>query len=269
MKTLYDFLFVDQEKMRSLYAQIYEGLLDVMVATDSSTQGKTTDLKMGGDPVGGFSSSRREEYSEGKQESMVPHDLVLRDVLAKLKTEKFILDDPQAVGTGNLILLHGELALMDANLNLNLFKAIPKLATDFAATNRKKSRQDSEEQKNLKNFMTLVQTAIDSIQPVLQFRVASDGHEVWGAISQEHMRQPINSLLMQYGQMMPGLWSVLGIVDHVKNSDSPILHKHPLPESQGGLEDALKAMREIFQTPDNAICVTPLVIFRQIVGCGA
>lgn len=266
MKTLYDFLFVDQEKMRSLYAQMYEGLLDVMVATDASAVAKTTDIKAGGDPVGGLGRSSTEGYSEEKQESMVPHDLVLRDVLAKLQVDQFILEDPSQAEIGNIVLLQGELALMDPNLNLVLLKAIPKLAADYVPQKGKGSRHNQEEKRNLKTFLSIIDAALEGFQPVVQFRIASGGHEAWGTIVQEHMRQPVNSLLMQYGQLIPGRWSMLGIVDRAACDDGQPTFQHPLPDSQAGVEDTLSAVRDIFKTPDNAICVTPLVIFRQLIG---
>jgi len=266
MKTLYDFLFVDQEKMRSLYAQIYEGLLDVMTATDSSTMGKTLDGKVGGEPFAGLSRSIEESVTEAKQENMIPHDLVLRDVLAKLKKERFVVEDPLAAHIGNIVLLHGELAIMDPNLMLNMLKAIPKAAADFAPRKgKKRPQQDIPIDKKFKLLLSVMEVALDSFQPVVQFRVASDDVEAWGSIAQEHMRIPINSLLMQHGQILPGVWSMLGIVDNTSKNELATSPKRPLPSSRAGVEDALKGMREMFETPEDAICVTPLVIFRQLV----
>jgi hypothetical protein len=249
---------------------MYEGLLDVMEATDSLTLGKTIELKAGGEPFAGMQRSSSKETTEGKHESMIPHDLVLRDVLKKIKEEKFIIESPQNAKIGNIVLIQGELVLVDPNLIINLMKSVPKMLEDnfnqAASKGGKRGIRNNSEAKNLtKAFLSMLGAALDSVHPVTQFRIATAEVEAWGTIVQEHMRKPINCLLMQHGQIIPGLWSMLGIVDNGCSSPKQASVR-PLPPMHSGLEEALDGMRMVFEVPNAALSVTPLVIFRQIIG---
>lgn len=110
---LYDFLYIDHERVKSLYSQLYSGLLDAMESVAEKVSGKSTSLQVGGDPFGNVRKDATSSVSESKSERLDPHDLILRDVLQGLADNKFINEQPDTAVQGNLILLSGDLTVLN------------------------------------------------------------------------------------------------------------------------------------------------------------
>jgi hypothetical protein len=92
--TLYDFLYIDHERVKSLYARLFSGLPGAIESVASDAKTKTNTLKVGGAPFGGAEHRNSKQVLESRLERIDPHDLILRDVLEGLKEHNLIHTAP-------------------------------------------------------------------------------------------------------------------------------------------------------------------------------
>ena len=277
MSILYDFLFVDQERMRSLYAQMYEGLLDVMSFDDAKTVRKETSIQVGGDPVGHLGQTSGTEFNQSKIESMVPHDLILKEVLSGLTERGVIVKEHNKLKVGSIALLKGELSLLDTSFFVKALKEIPSLfASSFsvelnqAADNATRSQKRQEKRGHRENQkaglveVKALEIMLGTISPLVQLRLSSPAFEAWGAIRAADLRGSIDNLVMQHGYQIPGEWNMLGIVDDIGDAAFFVGNSRPLTGLFEALNTMANALKEFFKRPDDAICVTPLAVYRTL-----
>src|SRR5580658_8921076 len=90
---LYDFLYRDQARFGSFYAQLFEGRLSAIERSSSERHQKDLSGKAG---VGGFGGERKvaTDVQEIHKEVIDPNDMIALDVLASLKEANRFRDDP-------------------------------------------------------------------------------------------------------------------------------------------------------------------------------
>lgn len=273
MTTLYDFLFIDTARIYSLYAQLFDGLHEATDKIANEVTTKHTAAQLGGDPIGKLGYERKKDLEEGISTRLVPHDLLLRDVLIGLKERNFICEDPLSAKSGNIIHLKGEIAVVNLD---NLAQFIEKapvffeglLAQEAGAELRTLTNQQIKAYKKEKNKQSTIITellvAITGLMPqTVQFVLKGESITAWASVNQKSMRVELKEINVQ-GPSLYGEWNLLGIVDipaNVTDSATP-----ELPDVYQGIYDMLKGVNEIIALPQGDIRVTPLLIYREIKG---
>lgn len=270
MQTLYDFMFIDQEKVRSIYAQLFDGLHEAMEKVASEGLGKATTGQAGGDPFGHVGYERTTSTSESASNTYKPHDLILRDVLGRLTEHKMISNTPESAPVGSFVLLSGKLTLLDVGVLHSFIDLLPILATQASTSqhshlpkNQRKEAARAEAQ-NMRTGITVLETFGKLMPHVVQFSIADERVTAWGAVQQKNMRSEVAHLLVQQGPTLSGQWYVLGLVDMVKGGGMNT--GVGLPSIYEGVYTALSSVRDVFAIPEEDIIITPLLIFRKLTG---
>lgn len=268
--TLYDFLYIDHERVKSLYAQLYSGLLGAIESVAAETLTKTTSAKIGGEPFAGLEYQHGKEELESRLERIDPHDLVLRDVLQGLKEKGFIETDPEAAAPGNIILLNGTISILNFEAYRHFIEIMPHLlgmAPEEASLTGKSKKQRRQSERAKKKEQASVFGVIKGMAEIvpwsLQVIIHTDKMTAWGAIKTENLRDDPGTYTLKYGPTLAGKWYMLGIVDvieEIQPADSS-----SLPETISGLMEAARGINSAFGRPDNLVGVTPLLIFRKLI----
>lgn len=258
---LYDFLFIDYPRVQSLYSQLYSGLLSEITSLVSESQGRKTEIKAGGSPVGSLSSQRIEHTEEAKTESFNPHDLILRDVLGGLTDAGLVITNPAKSHPGNIVLLHGQVYVLDFSFYESIIPMIPSFlsATDEAP----KSKTEKKHQKaNKSSTMDLFKAMAKIVPWSIHLIMKTPGAMAWGAIKKEHLREDPTNLTLKNGSLLSGEWYMLAIVDVSPNQSMDT--DATFPEVFSTLVNLVESMRPLFGRPDSCIGVTPLLLFRKL-----
>jgi len=262
---LYDFLFIDSPRVQSLYSQLYSGLLNEITSLVSEAKSKETEIKAGGSPVGSLASRRKEQDKQSKTESVDPHDLILRDVLGGLTDFGMISSDPKSARPGSLILLQGNSYILDFSVYENLLEILPIMAmSESGKTQTSSKAARKQHQKETKNVLDLLKGLSKIVPWSIHLLMEHQDVTAWGAIKKEHLRDDPANLALKYGPALAGDWYMLGIVDVIAPSDP--VENPTFPEMIRSLIQAVNSIRPLFGRPDAFIGVTPLLLFRKLIG---
>lgn len=262
---LYDFLYIDHERVKSLYSQLYSGLLDAMESVAEKSTGKSTSLQVGGDPFGSAKKDATSSVNESKSERLDPHDLILRDVLQGLADNEFINEQPGTAVQGNLILLSGDLTV----LNYESYSVFADIIPSFMQQPDLPPRLNKEHKKALQNhhkqeqekYIAFIKAFTKIVPWSVQVLMESGSVIAWGSIHQDNLRATHGSLLLSHGPQLQGNWYMLAIVDAVGRV---FVADADRPKTIEGLTDAGVAIQQAFGRPEEYIGVTPLLIFRKL-----
>jgi len=268
--TLYDFLYIDNDRVKSLYSQLFSGLLSAIENVASETISKKTDVKIGGSPVGSLSREIDKKEIESSLDRLDPHDLILRDVLQGLLESGNILSDISEAQPGNIILLNGQISILNFETYKHFIAMMPHLmqageTPSPESPTQKKHRKhfEKEEKKKQESVLNIIKGFSDIVPWGIQVIMEStDGIDAWGALKTDNLRDAPGNLTLKYGPTLSGRWYMLAIVDIV----GAVSFANPLNLSPQiiGLMEAGHGMRGSFGRPDNQIGVTPLLIFRKL-----
>jgi len=255
--TLYDFLYVDRERMASLYAQHHTGLLTALEFAHANTQtsgGQTDGGISVGVASGAISSSNSEAVADEVRRNLDPHDIILTDVLTFLIDGKHILSDPSKAKPGSFILLSGRLAILDYQMMVNALSKMDKKQHESMVSGTQKEKRDG-----LLGIRAFIGLAPDILHCVF---ATQSGTVAVGCIEREAFRGSTTKLIAQHGTWFPGQWEILAIAD--SGGDDP-----PAPELKfGQLAEAsmtmIDAFRSLYSIGSANLSITPLLICRKL-----
>ncbi len=190
MATLYDFLYIDNDRVKSLYAQLFSGLLGAIENVASESHTKSSDGQAGGSPFGHVGHGRSTTEHESRLDRIDPHDLVLRDVLQELSDKQFIKSDIDDMQPGSFVLLNGKVSI----LNFETYRYFMDILPGFmeskikdSAPNKSKAKNEKKQKaKNIKNFFQLISDIVPwSIQVIIEDKRAF----AWGAINGNNLKR--------------------------------------------------------------------------------
>lgn len=257
--TLYDFLFIDQARVHSLYAQLFSGLLAGVDTLTGEQYKYAWSIRAGSNHLAALSSRREAAEDNRRAEHIDPHDLVLHDVLVALQEQDMICRNPGEAQPGSLILLHGKLGVLDFKVLEGLVALLPEMArlSESASPRSGKSRKKAE---------FAFAGALKKIAEVVPWGVTMvmQNAEVtaWGAINRDLLRADPGHMILQSGPVLSGEWYMLALVDAPLLANSNTIEG--LPEFHQGLLSGLVAMRAAVGMPADCLGVTPLLIFRKL-----
>ncbi len=264
--TLFDFLYIDFDRVNSLYSQLFSGLLSVIEQVASETITSGTDLRLG---PSSFGTTRRSEQkeSESRVDRLNPHDLILSDVLQGLVQNNFIQTDVSQAHPGNLVLLNGRISILNFEAYRHIINIIPNFPMPTVGgmthTEKKHRKQQEKEERKVHEFTSNIIKLISELVPWgLQIIMQTSSLTAWGALRTENLRELPGNITLKMGPTLTGNWYLLGIVDVVGPPEQE-LPANLTPQIQGMI-DAANTIRSMFGRPDNHLGVTPLLIFRKL-----
>lgn len=270
MPTLYDFIFIDTQRVHSLYTQIFDGLHEGVEKTVKDDTSLAKDWQAGGPPLGFYKFSSGKHIGETESNRFNPHDLILRDLLGYLKENDMLSAQPEMAESGKLVLISGSLTLLDVGVMGSFLEFLPKLVSiddnadeNVASLPKNMRKKAKKAEAAYKACGTAMFEFFAKITPkAVQFSIAGDSVTAWGSVKQENMRADVAHILLQQGPLQSGTWNVLGIVD--AGASEELAEAPLLPPTFEGIFSMIDGVRSAFKRPEGDILITPLLIFRKI-----
>lgn len=249
---LIDFLYRDSARIDSLVSQLFQGALTSFAVSQNSTNQDGNKLSLGMPMLRGDNSISRSQ-TDGVQKNYAPHDVNLIDLLANLKP---ILDcRPLSLSDiGRLCIVSGKLIIRDYR---SLKQTAPilfesKEVQDGIAPNNKRLGRDIA--KMLGSILKVVPMGIE-----LELHTTAD-EVLIGPAKAECFTDNIEDVSRTYGNSMPGMWSVLAVVDATDateiNQSSSAIRK--------SMDDLANLTRAMYTGMTAQHVMSPILIFRNL-----
>lgn len=267
--SLYDFLYVDKERVSSLLTQLYAPGVVTSVKRVSSESEKTTNS-------GGFDlklakgNASIDEAISHTQERLFDASWALPiNLLDKLTEADLIKTGISAERLGNTVLIKGRIGFFDISFFQKSLPFIGKTIMNDLPKNQKNRVKLEEIPISEDMTFGMVDDLFNVIPNTLQVDFVDDHkNNIWMTLAKEYLTINPDDMVLKYGGVIPGEWFVIGLVDalpdceHQDNSGYQDFPEHPLKD---GFKDMLKAIREMAGRSENSYGMTPLVVFRKII----
>lgn len=251
-QSLYDYYYIDNERVASFYAQIYGGLLKEM--SIRSTSQETSELEPKG-TAGVFSirGSYKEFVEESKIETLIPGDVVVEDVLSalldlsKLRAFEDASENEFFLAEGSISILPKELVPMITEQLVNLLSVMEHRELQMSKSEKKKFERMARE--SAKVFKSLPWDTLVYVKTATETALI-------GNLKEKFIREKVTSLLLKHqGESIPSCY-VLGIKEGSATSS--------LPSELAELVRSYVGTLKEFLMPQETNWFTPVAIFRKV-----
>jgi len=257
--SLFDFFYVDRERVSSLTAQLFgAGVITSVKQTESEGDKaekalelsvKIAKAKFGADET--FSTSQERLFDASWS---LPLNL-----LDRLQEMSMIKKDIDKARLGDLILASGHIKIFDIAMVQQMMPAAKKVARNgVKGSAAKKHAQE----------LDIAEEIVKFLPTSVQIEMAdTEGNLLWTTVNPDNLTIPPGDMMLKYGPIIPGKWHVLGLLDAHKDGEweDP---DAPYPKDNNEFKDSMSGlsmmMRMQVGRPENSLGITPLMIFREI-----
>lgn len=249
---LYDFLYRDNSRITSLYAQLFGGRLSSLERSDQERRDKNLAGKGSILGFGGEVSSREETQSASKS-TIDPHDLIVTDTLTRLRESGKFHEEPSLAPHGSLILAQGTLIFIDHSM---LQIGLIGMEAAVQADKKKPSRDRTP---GLQEGFAVVKAMIQGLELPSAFALrCGPSTIIAGTIKEAGMEEPISTYYFKHGAA--GLSDVYLIgIKEVPSGAFTLPENHLMNAGKA----AAQHLSEMLFPPDS-IRVTPIAMFRSL-----
>lgn len=264
IESLYDFLYLDNIKIKSFYAQLTgNGALNSYKITNSTSTTESKEATIGVPTITGGKLFYAETPSRSNEYMYDAIPTMPREMIDKLDELGFILRELKPENGGKLVLLKGKLGVTD----VNTLKDLIEPALKFENYNQANEITDIKKKRafiaNIESAQKLLIDMINQIPYALEARLIVDGQEIWMTLNKEEMVGNPNDINLKNGSFLFGDYYVLGVLDAVPYDN--YVHDSGVQEdfrvAMIGMIDALKTL---FGRTESSYGMTPIAIFRNI-----
>ena len=233
-----DFIYMDKDRLYSLYSQVFEGVIDAVV--DSYSNG----IKNSENAKSGLKNSSIESQVaevSTKTENKVLYDHMYNLLEKKLTDAIFCINNTDKINIEDLknktiIKVTGKVSIQDYDRlkrYMEKFNDLGKIIAYANYTSLSKAEQKSTNVNSLAKSLGLMQdaTLLNNIKTMTEF-FNEGGYDVIlstnnsagilyrGIINKEHLRVEPNMLRTLYGDEPPMEWTMVGQVTYIPNIDT-------------------------------------------------
>jgi hypothetical protein len=286
--SVYDFLYNDSRRIGSYLSQFGVGHLQQLTQTKEaergSKKGSETEGKLGVPGLGGGTHKQTQQTSLAAAESSVrvydPLWTNARAFLNHLSENSLIQRNIDEANIGQFVLATGYLGIQD----LAMFKDAWKLQSiqrkvkagvgdgkKIANMTAAQKAEAREEQENRDLFLDMLQIMPHSVHARM-ITQGDDAKLIWCTLNQDYLVVPASDIVLTYGEIMSGEWSIIGILSAHPEYLTPDLVQE-FDDKDFGLMHSIigqltKIMAPIVRVtlgrPAAAHAITPLLIFREV-----
>jgi hypothetical protein len=262
---LYDFLYKDMSRLSSYYAQIFRGkLLSVEQTQGFETQKSSSGSGSVGHPSialakGDMQAS--DKVSEQSKNISDPHDMIVTDVLAYLRSENKFIENVLEAKHGELVKVSGSLSFIDRHMvqlistSFDLAYISGESISAILGLQTNSSKKDPQQEKKA---LELFKKLFSQIPLQSAFNLETDEDcSISGTLKEECLEEPISSFILKHGGSELANFWIIGI----KESSNDDTRKRP-PIFEAGKKMSQLITGLIF--PPQSIKITPLVIYREL-----
>lgn len=290
--SVYDFLYHDGRRIASFLAQF-----DPNGHLKELTQKFGTDESSTSDDTGGWRLGPRAAGVDGKfsdKNSTARRDDTIkvfdptwsnaREFLNLLAQESLLERDVSQATIGQFVLFKGRLTIDDLQMMINIWglptvkklmggaKAslpeMPKAARSnpsLRAIHEAAVAEAKSNQLGSQLFMEMIPALPHTVQATV-----TGNEQVWCTLNREGLTFEPTDIVLKFGKSIPGEWAVIGILDAVPDSQPSGEIQNVDYLSGGGVAKLMDAVTPMVRTflgrPYDAYGITPLLIFREVVG---
>lgn len=260
---LFDFLYVDNYRIKSYYAQLTGfGALSALKMSDNTVTTQSKEANIGAPPIAGAKLSYVDTITNVGERSYDPMPSMPSDIINRLDELGFIGRELSCDNLGNLVLLSGKLGISDIGLLKDLSDVILRISADEKASletnpNKRKKIYDQEIKAN-KNIFEILK----HIPYSLEARLVMGGDEIWMTLNRDEIIGKAYELNFKHGDFLSGDYYVLGVLDATPNDNyQNNLHQNDLKIAMSVMT---KALKDLMGRPNDCYGITPIAIFRII-----
>lgn len=289
--SVFDFLYHDGRRIASLLSQFDpSGHLTQLSHGKSAERGKqsssTADLT-GNAGIAKYENKNAEAVTASSREDVLrvydPTWTNARTLLDLLDERGAIRRDLLSAKIGQIVLVTGQIAFYDLELLSRMWglpsvkklmtKGVPDTpqlssAQKRTAEGKRLSEAFAKLRADAQNNLALAQDMLPIMPHSVQLRVYSAGGDLtWGVLRREGMVMEGSDVVLKHGLSVPGVWSVLGILDAAPDDPSGN-NRQQAPNGSEMLAKLYEAMapaiRVMLGRPTEAFGITPLLVFREV-----
>lgn len=251
--TLIDFLYKDTNLINSFYSQIFGGDLMNLSKSEVCTDESGNSIEGNGGFIKGDASSKHSN-SENLTKNINPYDYKVIELLETFNLNKTSLAEAK---TGSIIAIDGKLIYRNFDI---IAQAIPFISKSNLVDEFNAPLSSNARGKNKKMTLgSMVQDMMKLIPYGLEFGVDTDTKETATCIlKQEHLTISPDDLFRAYGNNIPNLWTIIGILDVTEFSKS---------SSKSQFKKMIDSTSSVFSAmvlEENSNVIRPIAIYRKL-----
>ena len=247
---LYDFLYIDKNKIDSFYAQIFEGLLKQVEQNTSLSKNETEKMEGGIKPFINGEISGFKTIKESQNKTIDPAQIVILDTLSTLSKNAIDIHDAKE---GDIVITNGNLHIATNNM-LKMFVDVGEALTSEQAKTTKEKKEFKQIKQLMKSFLNHV-----SVEPIMLLKNNND--PIVGSLKKEFLQDDPDTFQLKYGYS--GLDDVFMIGFYENKSQSTTTGYQPNSDFINSSRQFAESIKELF-FPANSTVVTPIAIYKEV-----
>lgn len=271
IESIFDFIYLDNTKIRSFYAQLTgSGAITSRKNTSATSDDSTAEFSGSIPAVATAKSTFKNTAGLGSEDIFDASVTMPREMIDRLDELGFVNRDIDPEILGNLLLIEGRLSIVD----VSVIKGFIEPTANFMASSMPNTTSSHKKKKDEFNkLMTPMLQFIKEVPYALEGKLLVDtGHtgendiplcdEIWMTLSRSEMINSAHDINFKHGEFMSGKWYVLGVLDAVP-FDGFTYHTEK-NELRDLISQTTGMLKEQFGRPNNAFGMTPIAIFRVL-----
>jgi hypothetical protein len=267
-----EFLYLDKQRISSLMGQLSDrGVLTGLKSVFSKSQERRGGQQFSGCRKGKISRTS----SESAEEVYDPFWLHAYTFLQDLETNFAV--PLETARLGSLVKFEGLVQFLDLKIMRNLWEPSARAwvlsqvpdaaqAAQSPSTGSRKKRREQRQQQPQPQITQAVKVGLEILKEVPHLLhmtfLSGSGFRFWAAAQPDYLTISSDALLMKFGAVVDGLWTVVGIVDGRIGDGCEPLRINPVLD---GVVTAMSALRETIGRPKDHWGLTPIAIYAPLV----
>ena len=249
--TLIDFLYKDTHLISSFYSQLFGGDLTALQKSEMSIDETNSNLDGNAAFIKTGVSSKRSN-NQGLTQNINPYDYKVIELLEELNLKKISLSEAD---NSSIIAVEGQITYRNYDI---LSKIVPMISKMDLVPDFNRPLNPNAQGKAKKTTLGMVINNLISMLPYgLEFELqTSNNKSATCIIKQDSLTISPDDLFRSYGNNIPGIWTVIGIIDSSENRTSTSKNNF-----KSGLDESTKAFANMFFNNDDII-IRPIAIYR-------
>lgn len=263
IKSIFDFLYLDNTKIKSFYAQLTGlGALTNVKENDEVNIIQNKDAGIGVPSVATAKIAHQEGTKRAGERLYDAIPTMPREMINRLDELGFIERGLSEKTAGKLVLLKGKLSITD----IGSLKDLIEPTLNFEAYERAKSERSSSKQKAvLKQIQEEYKPGIDIIKVIpyaLEATLHIGNDTVWMTLNRDEMVGNPHDINLKHGNMLYGDYYVLGVLDAIPHDEQEIASVEN--ELKNGVKTFVNELKMMIGRNPESYGITPIAIFRVI-----
>lgn len=263
-ESVYDFIYLDRDRLASFSAQIFDhGVLTSVKTDDKGTNQVASEMTSG--PKAIFQATERESQTnlQGVERQFDAAWALPLNVLNRLDELHLIKRSLAEASLGELVLFSGFVNIIDLGIAKDLWE--PVLALEQIKEEQPKT---SAQRKRFQITKTQTKAVIDIVKKLphsVQLRVFNGDEQAWSTLRREFLTVNSEDFPLKYGPSIEGTWHCLAVLDAKPSADEDEGIKLPegASEMEIGMWNLFLQMRVMLGRRFTDYGITPIAVFRK------